>query len=115
MIGVLSTATIMNDFLEVKWTAIRDVDETMNEKNEMKILIKPSSLVLKPRESRYLDAVCSNMANKTVRWSVVPETGGNIDSNGLYSAPSTEGVYEVIAQSAVYPDIKASVMVVVRE
>ena len=115
VIGVLSTATIMNDFLEVKWTAIRDVDETMNEKNEMKILIKPSSLVLKPRESRYLDAVCSNMANKTVRWSVVPETGGNIDSNGLYSAPSTEGVYEVIAQSAVYPDIKASVMVVVRE
>ena len=115
VIGALSTATIMNDFLEVKWTAIRDVDETMNEKNEMKILIKPSSLVLKPRESRYLDAVCSNMANKTVRWSVVPETGGNIDSNGLYSAPSTEGVYEVVAQSAVYPDVKASVMVVVRE
>ena len=54
------------------------------------------------------------MTNKTVRWSVSPATGGEIDSNGMYTAPNTEGVYEVIAQSAVYPEVKASIMVVVR-
>lgn len=115
VIGVLTTSTVLNDYIEIKWTAVRDVDETENDKNEMKILIKPSSLVLKPRESRYLDAVCLNMANKTLRWTVVPETGGNIDSNGYYTAPVSKGVYEVVAQSVAYPDVKASIMVVVRE
>ena len=115
VIGVMTTSTVLNDYIEIKWTAIRDVDETENDKNEMKILIKPSSLVLKPRESRYLDAACLNMANKTLRWTVVPETGGNIDSNGYYTAPVSEGVYEVVAQSVAYPDVKASIMVVVRE
>lgn len=115
VIGVLTTSTVLNDYVEIKWTAIRDVDETENDKNEMKILIKPNSLVLKPRESRYLDAVCMNMANKTLRWTVVPDTGGNIDSNGYYTAPVSEGVYEVVAQSVAYPDVKASIMVVVRE
>ena len=115
VVGVMTVSTVLDDYIDVKWTAIRDVDETQGDKNEMKIMIKPNSLVMKPRESRYLEAVCLNMANKTPRWSVVPETGGNIDSNGQYTAPAEEGVYEVVAQSAVYPEIKASVMVVVRE
>lgn len=115
VVGVMTTATVLDDYVDIKWTAIRDVDETMNDKNEMKIMIKPNSLVLKPRESRNLDAVCLNMANKTLRWSVVPETGGNIDGNGLYTAPVSEGVYEIVAQSAVYPEVKASIMVVIRE
>ena len=80
----------------------------------MKITIKPNSLIIKPRESKYLEAVCSNMTNKPVRWSVSTSAGGEIDANGMYTAPNTEGVYEVVAQSAVYPDVKASIMVVVR-
>ena len=115
VVGVMSTSTLLNDYIDVKWTAIRDIDEAVGEKNRMKVMIKPNSLVLKPRESRYLEAVCLNMTNKTVRWSVSPDTGGDIDANGLYTAPNNEGVYEVIAQSAIYPDIKASIMVVVRE
>ncbi len=114
VVGVMTTTTVLDDYIEVKWTAVRDVDETVNEKNDMKIMIRPSSLVVKPGESRYLDALCMNMANKTLRWSVTPESGGNIDGNGLYTAPVTEGVYEIVAQSAVYPEVKASIMVVVR-
>ncbi|MBE6611257.1 MAG: hypothetical protein E7632_02090 [Ruminococcaceae bacterium] len=114
VIGVMTKSTILADYIDIKWTAIRDVDEAAVEKRSMRLTIKPSSLVLKPRESKYLDAVCTNMTNKTVRWSVVSENGGEIDQNGMYVAPNTEGVYEVIAQSAAYPEIKASIMVVVR-
>ena len=114
VIGVMTKATIMADYLDIKWTAIRDVDEAAVEKRSMRLTIKPSSLVIKPRESRYLEAVCTNMTNKTVRWSVSSENGGEIDQNGMYVAPNTEGVYEVVAQSAAYPEIKASIMVVVR-
>lgn len=114
VVGIMTKSNITKDYIDIKWTAIRDVDEAADEKRSMRLTIKPSSLVLKPRESRYLDAVCSNMTNKTVRWSVSSENGGEIDQNGMYVAPNTEGVYEVIAQSAVYPEIKASIMVVVR-
>ncbi|MBO5219356.1 MAG: hypothetical protein J6C52_08000 [Clostridia bacterium] len=114
VIGVMTKATIMADYLDIKWTAIRDVDEAAVEKRSMRLTIKPSSLVIKPRESRYLEAVCTNMTNKTVRWSVSSENGGEIDQNGMYVVPNTEGVYEVVAQSAAYPEIKASIMVVVR-
>ena len=115
VIGAMTSSTVLDDFVEVKWTAIRDADEAVSEKNNMKIMIKPNSLIIGPRENRYLEAVCVNMTNKTVRWSVVPETGGSIDHNGLYTAPAVEGVYEVVAQSAAYPEVKASIMVVVRE
>ncbi|MBQ3842585.1 MAG: hypothetical protein II820_07825 [Ruminiclostridium sp.] len=114
IIGILTKSTMLQDYIDVKWTAMRDVDERAAEKSSMKITIKPNSLIIKPRETKYLEAVCSNMTNKTVRWSVSPATGGEIDANGMYSAPNIEGVYEVIAQSAVYPEVKASIMVVVR-
>ncbi len=114
IIGILTKSTLIQDYIDVKWTALRDVDEKIAERSSMKITIKPNSLIIKPRETKYLEAVCSNMTNKTVRWSVSPTTGGEIDSNGMYTAPNTEGVYEVIAQSAVYPEVKASIMVVVR-
>ena len=114
VIGVMTKNTIVSDYIDIKWTAIRDVDEAAVEKRSMRLTIKPSSLVIKPRESKYLDAVCANMTNKTVRWSVSSENGGEIDQNGMYVAPNTEGVYEIVAQSAAYPEIKASIMVVVR-
>ncbi len=115
IIGIKPRSTIVVDYVDVKWTVIRDVSEKISEQKDMKIMIKPNSLVIKPRENRYLEAICFNMTNKTVRWSVVSPGGGEIDSNGLYTAPNTEGVYEVMAQSAVYDEVKASIMVVVRE
>jgi hypothetical protein len=114
VIGARLLANTTKDFIDVKWTAIRDVEEIIEEKTKMKIFIKPNTLVLKTRESYYLEAVCSNMQDKTIHWSVV-DNGGMIDNNGLYVAPNEPGVYEVVAQSAAYPEIKASVIIVVRD
>lgn len=115
VIGVMLRSTVAADYIDIKWTAVREAEESEPEKSRMHLTIKPGSLVLKPRESRYLEAVCKNMTNKNVRWSVVSEYGGEIDANGMYVAPNTEGIYEIMAQSVLYPEIKASVMVVVRE
>ena len=66
------------------------------------------------RESHYLEAVCTNMDDKTVEWSVQPH-GGSISPNGMYTAPNIPGVYEVVVQSTAYPQVRASIFVVVRE
>ena len=114
VIGARLISNTTQDYIDVKWTAIRDVEDIIEEKTKMKIFIKPNTLLLRTRESYYLEAVCSNMQDKTIHWSVV-DNGGMIDNNGLYVAPNVPGVYEVVAQSAVYPEIKASVIIVVRD
>lgn len=114
VIGARLIANTTKDFIDVKWTALRDVEEIVEEKTKMKIFIKPNTLALKTRESYYLEAVTSNMMDKTIHWSVT-DNGGMIDNNGLYVAPNVPGVYEVVAQSAAHPEIKASVIIVVRD
>lgn len=100
--------------INVRWTAIMDEKEKTPEKIIKKIFIKPGTLELKVRESRYIEAVCTNMPDESIEWHV-RENGGEIDENGLYTAPGTAGVYEVTAKSTAYPEVKASIYIVVRE
>jgi hypothetical protein len=114
VVGARLIATTTKNSIDVKWTAIRDVEEITEEQSKMKVFIKPNALTLKTRESYYLEAVCNNMQDKAIHWSVA-DNSGMIDNNGLYVAPNVPGVYEVVAQSAAYPEIKASIIVVVRD
>jgi hypothetical protein len=98
--------------IRVHWTALKD-ERTVYEKSEKRIFIKPNLLELGVRESYALECICENMMEKSVVWSV-HENGGFIDDQGLYTAPNNPGVYEVMAQSTAYPDVKAAIFVVVR-
>lgn len=98
----------------IHWTAIMNEEEFIEDRITRKIFIKPSVLELATRESHYLEAVCTNMDDKEIKWSV-KNMGGTISENGMYTAPNDPGVYEVVAQSVAYPDVKASIFVVVRQ
>ncbi len=105
---------VIKSGVNIHWTALLNVEEKITEKITRKIFIKPSVLELVTRESYYLEAICTNMSDKTIEWKV-KDHGGSINENGMYTAPNTPGVYEVVAQSAAYQDVKASIFVVVRE
>lgn len=105
---------VIKSGVNIHWTAIMNIEEKVEAKVSRKIFIKPSVLELKTRESYYLEAICSNMADKTIEWKV-KDNGGTISENGMYTAPNAPGVYEVVAQSMAYPEVKASIFVVVRE
>ena len=98
----------------IHWTAIMNEEEFIEDRITRKIFIKPSVLELATRETHYLEAVCTNMDDKEIKWSV-KNMGGTISENGMYTAPNDPGVYEVVAQSVAYPDVKASIFVVVRQ
>lgn len=98
----------------VHWAAIRNVEEKSPKKVVRKIFIKPGILELSVRESHYLEAVCTNMEDQAVEWSIQAH-GGSITPNGLYTAPNVPGVYEIVAQSVAYPQVRASIFAVVRE
>lgn len=113
-IGVRMLSTSVISKIRIHWTAVKDANYIVTAKNEMKIFIKPSVLNLTLRESRYLEAVCQNMPDMRIKW-YVKGVGGTIDTNGMYTAPSIPGVYEVVAQSEAYENVKASIFVVVRD
>lgn len=100
--------------LKIRWNALRDREDVVTEKKERRLFIKPNLLELRVRQSYRLEAVCENMMEDGVLWHV-EEEGGHIDEDGRYTAPNTAGVYEVVAQSAAFSEVKASIFVVVRE
>ena len=114
VIGARVLSASRQDRIRVHWTAIRDRKELAEEKKEPRIFIRPNVLNLNTRESYFLEAVCSNMNETGVVWQV-KDHGGTIDANGMYTAPNAAGVYEVTAVSAAYPEVKASIFVIVRE
>lgn len=114
VIGIRLLSGVTGGKVNIHWTAAKDIKEIAAEKNEKRIFIKPNLLELTVRQSYSLEAVCENMVERSVSWSVKDE-GGFIDENGMYTAPNTAGVYEVVAQSTAFPEIKASIFVVVRD
>lgn len=112
VIGARLREQSMGGHVRIHWTALRD-ERTVYEKSDKRIFIKPNLLEISVRESYALECVCENMLEKSVIWSV-HENGGFIDDKGVYTAPSNPGVYEVMAQSAAYPEVKAAIFVVVR-
>lgn len=114
VIGVRVVEETMKESVRIHWTVMKDTQEQVAEKKERKIFIKPNVLNLRTRESYYLEAVCTNMNDKRLKWSV-RDNCGTIDSNGMYTAPNETGVFEVTAQSVAYPELKASIFVIVRE
>jgi hypothetical protein len=105
---------VIKSGVNIHWTALMKEEEKVVEKVVRKIFIKPSVLEIGTRESHYLEAICTNMADKTIEWQV-KGNGGSISENGMYTAPNTPGVYEVVAQSTAYPEVKSSIFVVVSE
>ena len=114
VIGARLLSPAQEGRLKVHWTAVRDMRDAVQEKSDKRIYITPGILELHVRESHYLEAVCENMLEKAVRWSVKDEAG-TVDSKGYYTAPNIPGVYEVVAQSAAFPEVRASIFVVVRD
>ena len=81
--------------------------------SEVQISITPNTVTLEPLQQIRFTAAVDGSAVQEVNWSVVEKHGGSIDRNGLYTAPASEGVFEVQAQSVRFGLCRASAYVVV--
>lgn len=114
IIGAMLRETVANRSIRIKWTAIRKLDDQVDEVLDRRISIRPSMLELYTRERAHLELCFSNIDEKEVTWHV-QEGGGIVEDTNTYVAPNEKGVYEVMAQSVAYPEVKASIFAVVRE
>jgi hypothetical protein len=72
------------------------------------ISLKPAKALMSTQASRSFTVVASDSISTFVDWSVIEGTaGGTITPGGFYTAPSTPGVYHVLARTLFDPSISA--------
>lgn len=104
--------------MKVKWWAYKEamkVEKDFAELNTIAVRVEPNTIKIGPRDKYKFEAMIVGSESQECRWSVLDRNGGQIDFNGLYEAPTQEGVYEIMAESVKYPNKKAIAYVVVKQ
>jgi hypothetical protein len=68
------------------------------------VIVSPKTVALKPGESRMFTAAINGSASQAVTWSTIGTGSGTFTgTSGLYTAPSTYGIFTVVATSIADP------------
>ena len=111
-IGVRLLESTSEQKLTIHWTAIAAVSSYGGLSETPRIYIQPSVLQMRVREEGILKAEVEGMDDRTVEWRC---ERGDIDKNGVYTAPNEPGIYEITAVSKEDEKLTASIYAVVRE
>ncbi len=104
--------------IKVKWWAYKEtmkIDNDFAELNTISVKVEPNTVKIGPRDKHKFEAIVLGSESQECRWTVLDKNGGQIDFNGLYEAPTQEGVYEIMAESVKYPNKRAIAYVVVKQ
>lgn len=104
--------------VDIRWWAYKPVEIKEEEEDlvideNVRVVITPNTTRVKPLEQVRFEAHIEGAISQEVRWGMAENNTGTIDNNGLYTAPSKEGVYEVKAYSVKFENKADSAYVVV--
>lgn len=104
--------------VDIRWWAYKPVEiqeqqEDLVIDESVRVVITPNTVRIKPLEQIRFEAHIEGAISQEVRWGMVEKNTGTIDNNGLYTAPSTEGVYEIRAYSVKFDGKSDTAYVVV--
>jgi hypothetical protein len=85
--------------LTYRWVAIKfpsgtDVKEMKFDKNQS-ISAETPTFVMGPKENHYFGVLYHNMDPVSISYELTEPASGEISADGIYTAPSKEGVYEI--------------------
>lgn len=101
--------------VRVHWTALRNEIHTPQPVKKKRIFIQPDNPNVFVGDSLVFTAAFEGFTDERLKWKVKDRDGGVIDKNGKYTAPETEGIYQISVSSVAYPEVQASTFVIVRE
>ncbi len=85
--------------LTYRWVAIRYDSEKQKEEvdinNIQSISVVTPTIVIGTKESYYFQVKFNNMKNCSLSYELTEQGSGEISPEGIYTAPSREGVYEI--------------------
>lgn len=105
--------------LPLRWVAVSmpgGVDETKIQKLAGKSIaaVQPT-VVMATRESHFFNVRFNNMEPCTLTFELTEKDSGEITSDGIYTAPGREGVFEIRISCAEYPLISTYAYAVVKK
>jgi len=105
--------------VRVRWYAIRlnELNKKLKSHNNGAkcLLINPDTIVIQPKGTAYINPAFINMDAESCSYKLVDIEGGTIDNNGVYTAPSKEGVYEIKVEAISDPSIYTHAFVIVSQ
>lgn len=113
-IGIRCLKDVDAKKLTVYWMAVRAQEDVLETKQST-MSIRPNLPRIRVRETLNLEALIDEEPSGMVCWAVKDDSGGNINENGLYTAPNQPGIYEIWATSMEDESLHASVYVIVVE
>ena len=85
--------------LTYRWVAIRYDSERQKDEidveNTQSISAVTPTIVIGTKESYYFEVKFNNMKNCSISYELTEQGSGEISAEGIYTAPSKEGVYEI--------------------
>ncbi len=114
VIGVRLLESTSAENVKIRWFAEK-LPEDRENSNEQHIRIVPDKPELRCMQNRYFRTETENLSGATILWEVCTPEGGTITRDGMYTAPDTEGIYEIRAFCQENPKVCSSVFVIVRE
>lgn len=103
--------------VRVRWYAYRaeDTDKNIIREKERQgmLLISPDTITTTPKGIVQIQPQFVNMAEEACSYEVLDQAGGSIDNNGIYTAPTAEGVYEIRVSCIRTPEIFAYAYIIV--
>lgn len=105
--------------LRIRWFAFKlgEIDRQLKptQEGDRMILVNPDTIVLPPKGTAHISPVFINMPNEPCNYRVLEPEGGTVDQNGLYTAPSKEGAYEIRIEVANDPAVYTHVFAIVTQ
>ena len=104
--------------IKIRWWAMKASENTEKKDNlvindDLKIVISPDSATINPLGQVRFSAKIIGTNDQQISWNLGKLNPGKIDANGLYTAPASEGIYEIIAQAVNFENLHTSAYVIV--
>lgn len=117
IVAVKPKTKVVRTSVRIRWYACRVQDSGKNiyktKENQGMLVIAPDTLTTAPRGIVQIVPRFVNIPEQACRYEVLDAAGGRIDNNGIYTAPTAEGVYEVKVSCIGDPGIFAHAYIIV--
>ena len=106
--------------LRIRWFAMRLGEVSKQIKSgggsgERMLMVNPDTIVLPPKATAHISPVFINMPGEACSFRLLDAEGGSVDQNGLYTAPSREGVFEIRVETVSDPTVYTHVFAIVTQ
>ena len=114
VIGIRCEERVEAKKIKIYFTVCKDTGIKKEEERIVELMVKPNILNISMRENHLFEALVDGVVQKNIQWSIKETDGGVIDENGYYTAPNQQGIYEIIAQSRMNKNLRATAFVLIR-